>query len=283
MDMILAVGAPTPAEDAASLYSRVAADYAAKGPPLFAHAGQRLVELAAVQPGDVVLDVGTGRGAVLLPAARKTGPSGSALGIDIAPGMVEHTSRAIQDERLQNASVQLMDVAALEVKERAFTHVLSSFSVFFFPNLPAVLKHLQGVLKPGGTAGFAFSRGTDPRWTWYEDRLRQLGAFDGLVVPQPGYPHVRDPGVLTALLDRAGFMQARETEEETDLWYASPEAWWQSLWTHGSRRALDRLAPDLLQRFQDEAIARVRSNLLQPEGVPERMRFVYVLAQASTG
>jgi ubiquinone/menaquinone biosynthesis C-methylase UbiE len=51
----------------AALYDRVAPDYADLGPPLFAHAGRRLVEIAAVAPGDRVLDVATGRGAVLFP------------------------------------------------------------------------------------------------------------------------------------------------------------------------------------------------------------------------
>jgi len=71
-------------EETASFYSRVAARYAEDGPPYFAHTGRRLVELAQVQPGDVVLDLGTGRGAVLLPAARRVGPS---LAIRAGKGM----------------------------------------------------------------------------------------------------------------------------------------------------------------------------------------------------
>jgi hypothetical protein len=194
--------------------------------------------------------------------------------------MVEHTSRALRNAHLDNAAVQLMDVRDLKVPAREFTHVLSSFSVFFFPDLPGVLTHLGEVLRRRGTAAFAFSRGTDPRWSWYEERLKQLGAFEGLV-EQRGYPGIRNSGVLAGLLQNAGFTDVREVAEETDLWYASPEAWWASLWTHGSRRPLDQLAPERLQHFQDEAIAQVRDHLVEPEGVPERMRLVYVLAQAS--
>src|SRR5216683_6178943 len=51
----------------AELYSRVAASFAG-GAPRFAFAGRRLVEVGRVGQGDAVLDVATGRGAVLLPA-----------------------------------------------------------------------------------------------------------------------------------------------------------------------------------------------------------------------
>ena len=100
------------------------------GPP----GGQQ--DLAQLRPGDVVLDVATGRGAVLIPAAWRAGPAGQVVGIDIAPGMVDYTRGSIQDQRLIHASVALMDTA----------------------NLTHVLRELRRVLRPGGVVGFAFSR-----------------------------------------------------------------------------------------------------------------------------
>src|SRR5262249_48838076 len=157
------------------------------GPPYFAHAGRRLVDLNHVQSGDVILDLGTGRGAVLLPAARRVGAGGRAIGVDIATEMVAYTRRTLESEQLAHASVQLMDVSRLHFAPAPFTHVLSSFSVFFFPELPAVLRKLREVLRPNGSAGFAFSRSTDPRWRWYEQLLRDSGALEGLPEPK-GYP-----------------------------------------------------------------------------------------------
>jgi O-methyltransferase/aklanonic acid methyltransferase len=214
---------------------------------------------------------------VLLPAAQRVAPGGRAVGIDIAPGMVEHTSKALEALHLNNAEIRLMDAAHLELESAQFTHALSSFSVFFFVDLPRVLGQLRRVLRPGGTIGFAFSRGNDPRWNWYEELLREVGAFDGLPAPI-GYPRVRHPGVLVALLHEMGFRDAHEREEPTDFSYASPEAWWASLWVHGSRRPLERMAPDLLARVQREALERVRKMVVS-DGVPERMQLVYVLAR----
>jgi ubiquinone/menaquinone biosynthesis C-methylase UbiE len=88
----------------AALYSSVASRYAELGPPLFAHAGQRLVEIAGVSPGHRVLDVATGRGAVLFPSADKVGRDGQATGIDLAEGMVQRTAAAISGRGLHNAA-----------------------------------------------------------------------------------------------------------------------------------------------------------------------------------
>jgi ubiquinone/menaquinone biosynthesis C-methylase UbiE len=271
------VAQPETTAETAAFYSRVAPRYAEEGPPYFASAGRRLVELAEVQPGDVVLDLGTGRGAVLLPAARQVGASGRAIGIDIASEMLAHTRRTLEAEQLRQASVQLMDVGALQFETAQFTHVLSSFSVFFFAELPAVLRTVRRLLLPNGVAGFAFSRSTDPRWRWYEQLLRNSGALAGLPEPR-GYPRIREPGVLSRLLEASGFKDVVELEEQTEVWYASPEAWWASLWTHGSRRPLERMAPEILARLKTEALQRARE-LAEQQGVLERMLLVYVLAR----
>lgn len=274
---LLIVVQPETTRETAAFYSRVAPRYAEEGPPYFAYAGRRLVEVAQVQPGDVVLDLGTGRGAVLLPAARQVGPGGRAVGVDIAREMLAYTRRTLESEQLTQASVQLMDVSALEFEAGQFTHALSSFSVFFFPDLPGVLRKIGELLRSNGVAGFAFSRSTDPRRRWYEQMLRDSGALAGLPGPR-GYPRIREPGILGGLLESAGFKDVVEIEEQTDIWYASPEAWWASLWTHGSRRPLERMSPELLEQVKTEALQRARE-LAEPQGMLERMQLVYVLAR----
>src|SRR3954470_2511069 len=67
-------------------YSRLAPEYDADGG--FAHCGRRLVDAVGVEPGQRVLDVASGRGAVLFPAAERVGPSGHVEGVDLAEGMV---------------------------------------------------------------------------------------------------------------------------------------------------------------------------------------------------
>jgi len=269
--------AADPKQHLAELYSRVAVSFAG-GAPRFACAGRRLVEVGRVGRGDVVLDVATGRGAVLLPAAECVGPSGRVVGIDIAPGMIEQTRLAIASQHVDWAEVHLMDADHLEFADASFTHVLCSFAVFFFPDVPRVLAEMRRVLRHDGVVGFAFERGVDPRWAWYEELLRTHGALED-PPSMPGSGAIRGQGALVAELAAAGFGQPRELVEDVDLGYPDPETWWASLWTHGSRRPLERLSAERLDQLQSACLRRARE-MTTPEGLPERHRLVYVTASA---
>ena len=74
------------AEVAAS-FDHLAPEYDFAG--CFVHFGQRLVDVVGVQPGHCVLDVASGRGAVLFPAAERAGAGDRVVGIDLAEGMVQ--------------------------------------------------------------------------------------------------------------------------------------------------------------------------------------------------
>src|SRR5689334_2194629 len=94
-----------------ALFSSLATGFDSGG--VFAHFGRRLVEVLGVEPGQRVLDVATGRGAVLFPAAARVGSSGSAVGIDLADGMV----RVANDEaerRRSTARARVMDAERLD-------------------------------------------------------------------------------------------------------------------------------------------------------------------------
>ncbi len=192
------------AEGASELYNRTARDYGRVGPPFFQVAGRRLVELADVRRGLRVLDIACGRGAVLIPAAERVGMSGEAIGIDISAGMVEATAADLRSRGLSQARVHVMDAQSLELPASSFDAVLCSFAVFWFGDLDAVLDGVHRVLKPQGTIGFAFARGTDPRWQWYEQTLGRHGALERLP-PHTGRQGIRDEGVLARVLSDSGF------------------------------------------------------------------------------
>jgi len=260
----------------ARLYTSVAPDYEDKGPPFFAHAGRRLVDLSEVAPGHAVLDVATGRGAALFPAANRVGPTGAVIGIDLAEGMVAYTRAAVERRGETRVSVRQMDAEQLAFGEESFDRVLCSFAVFFFPDVPRVLAEMRRVLRPGGKVGFAFIRGVDPRWAWYGHLLRKYDAVDDLP-PRPGTSGVRAAGTLVALLAEAGFANAHETVEEAELTLGDEDRWWASLWTHGARVSLERLSPDTLDRFHTECLTHTRA-LVGPSGLVAQDTFVYVTA-----
>jgi hypothetical protein len=83
-------------------------------------------------------------------------------------------------------------------------------------------------------------------------------------------------GALAAALGEAGFVEARETVEEAEVYYADEAAWWASLWTHGARVPLERMRAEAVEHLKEECLPRVRA-LAGPRGVPERHMFVYVI------
>lgn len=118
-------------------YERAAPTYERAG---FAHHtpfGQRLAQLVLLGPGGRVLDVGCGAGAALLAAAQRVGPTGEAVGIDIAPGMVERTRAAADEQGLEQVRAEVMDGAALEFEDGHFDAVLAAFSLSAIPDAGA--------------------------------------------------------------------------------------------------------------------------------------------------
>ena len=117
-------------------------EYDAAGPGCFAYFGQRLVEELCIEPGHHVLDVASGRGAVLFPAADRVGPTGMIEGIDISEGMV----RATTEDAIRRgiaARVSVMDAEQLEFPDGAFDRVLCGFGIMFFPDQEKALSEFR--------------------------------------------------------------------------------------------------------------------------------------------
>src|SRR5688572_1381792 len=108
------------AETMARFNSR-AADFDPQG--TFAHFGQRLVAELGVEPGQRVLDVATGRGAVFFPAAERVGAAGEVVGVDLAESMVRATNEEAERRGL-GTPVRIMDAEQLDFPDAGFDRVL---------------------------------------------------------------------------------------------------------------------------------------------------------------
>lgn len=118
--------------------------------PFFAHFGERVVTYAALKPGERVLDVASGTGACLIPAARAVGVEGSVTGVDISPGMVDVLRRRIAAEGITNASAEVMDAEHLTFDAGAFDAVLCAFGIMFLQDPAAALRGFHRFLAPTG-------------------------------------------------------------------------------------------------------------------------------------
>src|SRR5215208_6102197 len=143
----------TRAAERVSIFNRLVSDYDT-GAGAFAHFGRRLVALAGVEPGQHVLDVATGRGAVLFPAAERVGAAGEAVGVDLAEGMVQATNEEAT-RRGVATRLHVMDAERLDFPDETFDRVFCGFGIMFFPRQDRALGEFQRVLKPGGRLGMS--------------------------------------------------------------------------------------------------------------------------------
>ncbi len=255
----------------ADFYSRVAPDYDHIGPQVFTYFGQRMVELAGVTPGARVLDIATGRGANLFVAAERVGETGQVVGIDIADGMVQETSAAIQRRGLRNATVMRMDAEHLTFAANSFDYTLCNFAIFWFQQQEQALAEFFRVLRPHGTFGVTLSGVGDERWRWYYDLMN--GYFQTYSIPLPPLGNVKR-NEFDNFQDRmihAGFEHIRTIPVEADMVYTDAEEWWHAKWMHGERYPLENMPPDMLASFKADVMARI-SSLKQDDGFHERWR-----------
>lgn len=116
----------------------------------FSGAGNPLA-LIDLQPGDAVLDVGCGGGLDALLAARRVGPDGRVVGIDLTPEMVRNAREAARQARVKNATFQDAIAEKLPFPDGSFDVVLANNVVndLCFDKA-AVLAEMYRVLRPGG-------------------------------------------------------------------------------------------------------------------------------------
>jgi len=218
-----------------AVFDRIAPEYDVAGPGCFAHFGRRLVEVADIAPGQRVLDVATGRGAVLFPAAERVGATGAVVGIDLAEGMIRLT-REEAARRGVTVSLRVMDAEALDFPDASFDRVLCGFGIMFFPQLDRALGEFRRVLKPDGRVALStwrVSQGQDLAATLAGLGLMQLADVAALSFNMP--EHLETP------LTVAGFADAHAESDETIFRFADLDAYWQDARGTGLRRWLDAL------------------------------------------
>jgi ubiquinone/menaquinone biosynthesis C-methylase UbiE len=117
-----------------------------------APARRRLLELAALQPGEHILDIACGTGLVTFPAADAVGSSGSVTGVDISAAMVAHVTAEAARRRLPNIAAARTEAEALDFPDARFDAVLCALGLMYVPDPRRALAEMRRVLRPGGRA-----------------------------------------------------------------------------------------------------------------------------------
>jgi arsenite methyltransferase len=105
---------------------------------------------SAVEPGDVVLDLGSGAGIDLLLAAKKVGRTGKVIGVDMTDAMIAKARQNIRAAGLDNVEVRKGIIEDLPVEDESVDWVISNCVINLSPEKPRVFAEIARVLKPGG-------------------------------------------------------------------------------------------------------------------------------------
>ena len=125
----------------AALPAFVTASFAGIGNPHLA---------GAIETGATVLDLGCGAGTDLLLAARRIGPTGTAIGVDMTDAMIARAREGAAAARLGNVSVRAGQATALPVETASVDVVISNGVINLVPEKQTVLAELARVVRPGG-------------------------------------------------------------------------------------------------------------------------------------
>lgn len=143
---------------------------------------QQLVAITPLRAGDRVLDAGTGTGFAACEIARRVGPSGQVLGVDISPGMLEQARRVIESSGLHQIELMQSDATDLGALAAAsFDAVVCSAGLLYMPVAKA-LSAWHRLLKPDGVIAFSTMEAGSPS----AGRIfRQCAAGFGLDLKDP--------------------------------------------------------------------------------------------------
>jgi SAM-dependent methyltransferase len=108
------------------------------------------VAFSGVKEGDVVVDLGSGAGIDLLIAAKKVGPLGRVIGVDMTDEMIAKARENISAAGLSNTEIRKGIIEDLPVESGTVDWVISNCVISLSPEKPRVFAEIARVLKSGG-------------------------------------------------------------------------------------------------------------------------------------
>ncbi len=123
------------------------------------------------------------------------------------------------------------------------------------------------------------ARNADSLEQWYSKRITQY--HEQYHFPLNAGGGNLDLSELPSYLARAGFMDVRVQNEQTEFVYAGAEQWLDAKWTHGTRYSLEHMVPEVLERFKTEVFARLQE-VQKPDGIHEDWNFQFIFGARGT-
>src|SRR5271163_2443579 len=139
--------------------------------------------VAAMQPGETVLDLGSGAGFDCLLAARKVGTTGRVIGVDMTDAMLEKARANAEKSGLGNVEFRKGEIESLPVDDNSIDVVISNCVLNLVPDKDQAFREIHRVLKPGGRLAVAdMAWETEPAASVRRDMEALVGCIGGALV-----------------------------------------------------------------------------------------------------
>jgi ubiquinone/menaquinone biosynthesis C-methylase UbiE len=236
-----------------------------------------------VAHGERALDLGCGCGATTLELARRVGPGGSVLGVDLSEPMLARARERAAG--LGQVEFRAADAQTADLGAASFDLAYSRFGVMFFADPPAAFANVRRALRPAGRLGFV---------CWQEMRKNPYmfepvaAAARHVTLPPPPAPDAPGPFAFAdaarvrAILERAGFGRIEIAPWAGEIGLGEPEQALEFFFEIGPLAAALREAgagPEVHTRVR-EAIREVLDRYSTPAGIRMPVHTWVVTARA---
>ena len=179
-----------------------------------------MLEMAALQPGERVLDIACGTGLVSFRVAEAVGARGAVVGTDISGEMVEAARRSAAERDVDNASFERSDAEALPFADATFDAAVCGLGLMYVSDPVKALCEMRRLLRPGGRAAAAVW-GARRNCGWAEI----FPITDAHVASEvcPMFFHLGTKDMLARTFEAASFTDIRSQRLVTTLHYATPD------------------------------------------------------------
>ncbi|WP_455374759.1 class I SAM-dependent methyltransferase [Kaarinaea lacus] len=249
-----------------SVFNTVAEGYDNQAMRFFTLTADKLVGALNPLPGEKVLDIAAGTGAVATSCAQAVSPSGRVTAIDLSESMLEKARQKARDRGLDNIDYFNMDAEYLDFDQDYFNHAICSFGLFFLPDMVSALKEWVRVVKPGGS--LLFSSFTEnafkPMMEKFIAELEQFGVqFEESPLKSQ---RLANSEQCLDVMTSAGLQDGKVETHQLGYHLQCVDDWWSVINFSGLRGLLDKLDVQFLAEFKSTHLGDIQQ-LFGEEGL----------------